>query len=250
MPILFPTTCWAMIMCELTLTVSHPPQVKDRYHRMRRMEDAAMCSWEVLVVVSQLTFWREGWMLDPFIFIFYFVRLPLCNKYSNYCDIYLYTLCYYICCFLWHMYEMHPAFSLKSGCDRSGIRVMLTVGRNLDRNGQNHYLLTLLWFLSKLFLIYFHSRCYKWYQSRPSRFHGRVWARGYGYMAHVGPEWSHAMAYDDTRHTDVAKRAGSWIGVDRRGRRSSKGGGLWYPSPLGWDILAQGLIELIEYSYQ
>jgi hypothetical protein len=33
-------------------------------------------------------------------------------------------------------------------------------------------------------------------------------------MAHVGPEWSHGMAYDDTRHTDVAKRGGSWIGVD------------------------------------
>jgi hypothetical protein len=45
-------------------------------------------------------------------------------------------------------------------------------------------------------------------------------------MAHVGPVWSHGMAYDDTRHTDVAKRGGSWIGVDRRGHRSSKGGGL------------------------
>jgi hypothetical protein len=28
-------------------------------------------------------------------------------------------------------------------------------------------------------------------------------------MAHVGLEWSHDMAYDDTRHTDVAKRGGS-----------------------------------------
>jgi hypothetical protein len=28
-------------------------------------------------------------------------------------------------------------------------------------------------------------------------------------MAHVNPEWSHDMAYDDTRHTDVAKRGGS-----------------------------------------
>jgi hypothetical protein len=45
-------------------------------------------------------------------------------------------------------------------------------------------------------------------------------------MAHVGPEWSHGKAYDDTRHTDVAKRGGSWIGVDRQGRRSSKGGAL------------------------
>jgi hypothetical protein len=52
-------------------------------------------------------------------------------------------------------------------------------------------------------------------------------------MAHVGPEWSHGMAYDDTRHTDVAKRGGSWIGVDRRGRRSSKG--------VDCDILAPGM---------
>jgi hypothetical protein len=64
--------------------------------------------------VSQLTFWRQGWILDPAIFIFYFVRLPLCNKYSDYYDIYLYTLYDYICCFLWRMYELHPALSLKA----------------------------------------------------------------------------------------------------------------------------------------
>jgi hypothetical protein len=40
----------------------------------------------------------------------------------------------------------------------------------------------------------------------------RMWTRS---VAHVDPEWSHGMAYDDTRHTDVAKRGGSWIGVDR-----------------------------------
>jgi hypothetical protein len=33
-------------------------------------------------------------------------------------DIYLYTLCYYICCLLWRMYEMHLALFLKAGCDR------------------------------------------------------------------------------------------------------------------------------------
>ena len=50
-----------------------------------------------------------------------------------------------------------PSFGpLKPGCDRSGIRGMLTVGRNLDRNGQNSYLLTLLWFFSKLILIFSH----------------------------------------------------------------------------------------------
>jgi hypothetical protein len=35
-----------------------------------------------------------------------------------------------------------------------------------------------------------------------------VWAKGSGIwcMAHVSREWSHSMAYDDTRHTGVAKR--------------------------------------------
>jgi hypothetical protein len=56
------------------------------------------------------------------------------------------------------------------------------------------------------------------YQSRPSQFHRHVWARGSGIwrLAHVGPEWSHGMTYDGARHTDVAKRGGSWLGVDRR----------------------------------
>jgi hypothetical protein len=35
-------------------------------------------------------------------------------------------------------------------------------------------------------------------------------------MAHVGSEWSHGMAYDDTGHTDMAKMGGSLIGVDER----------------------------------
>jgi hypothetical protein len=32
-------------------------------------------------------------------------------------------------------------------------------------------------------------------------------------MTHVGPEWPYGMTYDDTRHTDVAKRGSSWLGV-------------------------------------
>jgi hypothetical protein len=64
-------------------------------------------------------------------------------------------------------------------------------------------------------------------------------------MAHVGPEWSHGMAYDDTRHTNVAKRGGSWIGEDRRG-----GVDCDILSPVDGHILAQVLIELIVYSYQ
>jgi hypothetical protein len=34
--------------------------------------------------VSQLTFLRQGRSLVGFIFILYFVSLPLCNKYSDY----------------------------------------------------------------------------------------------------------------------------------------------------------------------
>jgi hypothetical protein len=69
-------------------------------------------------------------------------------------------------------------------------------------------------------------------------------------IAYVGPVWSHGMAYDNTRHTDVAKggRFLDWGWPTRTS--SSKEGGLWYPGPWDGDILAQALIELIEYSYQ
>jgi hypothetical protein len=69
-------------------------------------------------------------------------------------------------------------------------------------------------------------------------------------MAHVGLEWSHGMTYDDTGHTDVAKRGGSWLRVDRRGRWSSKGVDYDILAPVDADILAQSLIELTEYSYK
>jgi hypothetical protein len=79
-----------------------------------------------------------------------------------------------------------------------------------------------------------------------------VWARGLCIwrIAHVVPEWSHGMAYDDARHIDMAKRGGSWLGVDQQGRRSTKGVDCDMLAPVDGDILAQGLIELIEYSYQ
>ena len=64
-----------------------------------------------------------------------------------------------------------------------------------------------------------------------------MWVRGLGIwrMAHVGPEWSHGMVYDDTRHIDVAKMGGSWIGVDQRGRQSSKGIVISWP---GWIVIS------------
>jgi hypothetical protein len=67
-------------MCELTLAVSHP-------HRRRTGGSSGAKYRGVrfdLGGISQLTFWRQGWILDPAMFIFYFVRLLLCNIYSDY----------------------------------------------------------------------------------------------------------------------------------------------------------------------
>jgi hypothetical protein len=64
--------------------------------------------------------WRQWRSLVCFIFIFYFVvRLPLCNKYSDFCDIYLYTLCYYICCLLGACMRCTWLCSLKPGVTKS-----------------------------------------------------------------------------------------------------------------------------------
>jgi hypothetical protein len=68
-------------------------------------------------------------------------------------------------------------------------------------------------------------------------------------MAHVSPELSHGIAYDDTRHTDVAKRGGSGLGLTNEDVGLLRG---WIviSRPVDGDILAQGSIKLIEYSYQ
>jgi hypothetical protein len=71
-----------------------------------------------------------------YIYSFIFVSLPLCNKYSDYYDIYLYTLCYYICCLLGACMRCTWLCSLKPGVTEVVSEEMLTVGRNLDRNGQ------------------------------------------------------------------------------------------------------------------
>jgi hypothetical protein len=66
-------------MCELTLAVSHP-----LIGEVQVVQEEPHNEEFDLGGVSQMTFWRQGWILVRSIFIFYFVRLPLCNKYSDY----------------------------------------------------------------------------------------------------------------------------------------------------------------------
>jgi hypothetical protein len=73
-------TLLSYIMCEVNLAVSHP-------HRRRTGGSRGATQRGVrfdLSGVSQLTLWRQGWTFVRSISIFYFVRLLLCNKYSDY----------------------------------------------------------------------------------------------------------------------------------------------------------------------
>jgi hypothetical protein len=63
-----------------SLLLSHTP------HRRRTCGSRGATQrgvWSDLGGVSQLTYWHQGYTLVRFMFIIYFVRLPLCNKYSD-----------------------------------------------------------------------------------------------------------------------------------------------------------------------
>jgi hypothetical protein len=67
-----------MIFCELTLAIYKLP------HRRRTGGPGGAAQRGVRIDIGgvfQSTLWRQGYTLVRFIFIFYFVRLPLCNKY-------------------------------------------------------------------------------------------------------------------------------------------------------------------------
>jgi hypothetical protein len=71
-----------MNMCELTLAVSHPSPHRRRIGGSRGATQRGVRF--DLGGVSQSTLWRKEWTSVCFIFIYYFVRLTLCNKYSDY----------------------------------------------------------------------------------------------------------------------------------------------------------------------
>jgi hypothetical protein len=109
-----------------------PPQEKNGWFKWSHTTRSSIRSrWCLPVDLCQ------GWSLVRFIFIIYFVSLPLCNKYSNYIVTFIsiHSVIIYVVFFSACM-RCTRLCPLKPGCDRSGIRGMLTVGQNLDRNGQ------------------------------------------------------------------------------------------------------------------
>ena len=77
-------------------------------------------------------------------------------------DIYLYTLCYYMCCLLGACMRCTWLCPLKPGVTEVVSEEMLTVGRNLGRNGQtlsylpysDSFYIHLILILSHLLLFY------------------------------------------------------------------------------------------------
>jgi hypothetical protein len=67
--------------CLSSPLLSHPPHRRSTGGSRGATQRGV---WLDLGGVSQLTLWRQGWTLVHFILIFYFVRLPLCNKYSDF----------------------------------------------------------------------------------------------------------------------------------------------------------------------
>jgi hypothetical protein len=103
-------------MCELTLAVSLPPQEKNMWFKWSHASRSSIRSrWRLQVDL------RQGSSLDPFIFIFYFVRLPLCNKYSDYIVTFIsiHSVITYVV-FFGACMRCTRLCPLKPGCDREG----------------------------------------------------------------------------------------------------------------------------------
>jgi hypothetical protein len=102
--------------CVSSPLLSHTP------HRRRTGGSREATQREVrfdLGGIFQFTLWRQGWTLVRYIFIFYFVRLPLCNKYSNYIVISISIHSVIICVVFFGAYMRCTRLCpLKPGCDR------------------------------------------------------------------------------------------------------------------------------------
>jgi hypothetical protein len=110
-----------------------PPQ--EKYRWFKRSHTTRSLTY--LGGVSQLTFWRQGGTLVCFIFIFYFVRLPLCNKYFDDIMIFISIYSVIICVVFFGAYmRCTQLCPLNPGVTEVVSEEMLTIGQNLDRTGQ------------------------------------------------------------------------------------------------------------------
>jgi hypothetical protein len=74
-----------------------------------------------------------SWHLRRRSLVRFVISLPLCNKYSDYCDIYLYTLCYCICCLLGACMRCTWLCSLKPGVTGGHYRLLTTCDDVVNR---------------------------------------------------------------------------------------------------------------------
>jgi hypothetical protein len=128
--------------CVSSPLLSHtPPQEKNRWFKRSHITRSSIWSrWRLPVDL------RQGWSLVRSIFIFYFVRLLLCNKYSDYIvtfisihSVIIYVVFFGACMRCTWLCPLNP------GVTEVVSQEMLTVGWNLDRNGQTlHSYLTLI----------------------------------------------------------------------------------------------------------
>jgi hypothetical protein len=120
--------------CVSSLLLSHTP------HRLRTGTTGwgawrmSQCVHERSRSLSPSQPWVAG-SLSAFDVIIYFVQ----NSY--YITKLWHSFLYHYSSYVWDLVPAHLLFmfthgSLKPGCDRSGIKGMLTIGQNLDRTGQ------------------------------------------------------------------------------------------------------------------
>jgi hypothetical protein len=146
-----------MNICELTHVVSYP-------HRSRS-GTTGWGAWRMLRCVHERSrssslsqLWVAG-SLSPFNVIIYLfcTELLLYSKVVTFIFVPWFIICVRLGPRTPRDYvRARVLLPIKPGCDRTGIRGMLTVGQNLDRTGTLIYLPLLLWFFSKLFLIFYH----------------------------------------------------------------------------------------------
>jgi hypothetical protein len=131
---LFTTTCWAMNVCEITLDVLTSPRSR-----------TGTTWWSVWRMLWWVREWSRSsspsqlWLLDRCLHMMFIL---FCIE-SRYILMMWHSFLYHESSYMWDLIPAHLVIisrsgfgPLKLGCDRSGIRAMLTVGCNLDRTGQ------------------------------------------------------------------------------------------------------------------